>query len=63
MKKFVVFTEIFNDRGCIERWYYGTYNLEEANRVALGLGNEYPIFHCVVPEDEAKEWDIQNLPF
>lgn len=61
MKKYVVYTEILKEEG-IERWYYGTYTRERANEVALQLGNEYPIYHCVIEAEEAVEFGIKNLP-
>lgn len=60
---FTVYTEI-HENGTVERWYYGTYaDRDRANEVALELGGEWPVFHCVCPRDEAEAWGILNLPW
>lgn len=59
--KHVVYTETITENG-IERWYYGTYDEDRANKVALELGGEYPTYHCVCREDEVEELEIKNLP-
>lgn len=59
---FTVFTEI-HENGTVERWYYGTYNDRDfANEVAIDLGNEWPVYHCVCRAEEAEDWGILNLP-
>ena len=59
---YIVYTEIHKD-GEVERWYYGTWPTRDwANKTALELGNKWPVYHCVCPEDEAEEFGIQNLP-
>ena len=59
---YVVYTEI-HENGQVERWYYGTYDTSNrANEVALMLGGEWPIYHCVCDADKAKDFGIQNLP-
>ena len=59
---FIVYTEILGNG--VERWYYGTYeSREEANEVAYELGGKYPIFHCVCATNEAKDYEVMNLPF
>ena len=60
MSKYIVYTEIHHDE--VERWYYGTYDREKANDVALEMGGAYPIYHCVCKEEDAEELNIQNLP-
>lgn len=61
-KMFTVFTEI-HENGRVERWYYGTYNDRDfANEVAIDLGNEWPVYHCVCRAEEAEDWGILNLP-
>lgn len=57
---YIVYTEI-HENG-IERWYYGTYDRHTANEVALALGGEYPIYHCVCKAEEADAFGILNLP-
>lgn len=62
-ERYVVYTQI-HEAGRIERWYYGTYNdRNRANEVAYDLGGEYPVYHCLCKESEAKDYNIQNLPF
>ena len=59
---YIVFSEIHKD-GKVERWYYGTWpDRNSANEVALELGNNWPVYHCVCPEEEAEEFGIQNMP-
>lgn len=58
---FMVITEI-HENGKMERWYYGTYNRARANEVALELGGEWPVYHCVIPANEAESWGVKNLP-
>lgn len=58
----VVYTEIHENEN-IDRWYYGTYkDRDRANEVALELGNEYPIYHCVVSLEDSIKFNIKNLP-
>lgn len=60
---FVVYTEIFHENNNVERWFYGRYpSRNRANEVAMMLGREYPIFHCVVPEEEAIALGVKNMP-
>lgn len=57
----IVFTEIHNENG-VERWYYGKWSdRDRANEVALELGGEWPIYHCVCAEADAEKFGIQNL--
>lgn len=61
--RYVVYTKIHKEDGTIERWYYGVYkNEDRANEVALELGGEYPVYHCICEEEEAKNYGIMNLP-
>ena len=60
--EYIVYTEIL-ENGKVERWYYGTYNRDRANEVALELGGEYPIYHCVCALADAERMGVQNLPF
>lgn len=56
---FVVYTEIIGKE--IERWFYGRYtSYERANEVALALGGEYPIYHCVCKEEDIVRFGIRN---
>ena len=58
---YIVYTEI-HEKGKVERWYYGAYeNSNRANEVALMLGQEYPIFHCVCKAEDAEKLNIQNM--
>lgn len=60
--KYVVFTEI-HDNGKVECWYYDTYpTRDEANEVAYELGGAWPVYHGIVPANEARAWGVQNLP-
>jgi hypothetical protein len=60
---YVVYTEIIGDEE-VERWYYGLYNSKNwANEVALELGHNDNVYHCVCREDEAKDLGIKNLPY
>ena len=60
--KFVVYTEIHENR-TVERWYYGTYDYERANQVAIELGIEpHHIYHCVCAKNEARALKVLNLP-
>lgn len=59
---FIVITEI-HTKTSIERWYYGTWqNGSDARKIALRLGNKWPICHCVIPATEAEIWGVRNLP-
>lgn len=59
---YIVYTEIIKENG-VERWYYGTYReSDRANEVALELGGEHPIYHCVCGAEDAKALKILNLP-
>lgn len=58
---YIVYTEIIGEE--LERWYYGTYTREEANRVAYELGGDYPVYHCVCKAEDAEKFNILNLPF
>lgn len=62
MSEYIVYTEIHHDQGETERWYYGTYTREKANEVAIELGNNYPIYHCVCEEKDAEKFGILNMP-
>lgn len=61
--KYVVYTEIIEESGDIQRWYYGMYNDEHlANEYALGLGHYDNVYHCVCKANEVQELEIKNLP-
>ena len=61
--RYVVYTKIHKEDSSIEKWYYGVYSdSNRANEVALELGAEYPVYHCVCKEDEVKKQGILNLP-
>lgn len=59
--EYIVYTEILENG--VERWYYGTYDYDRANEVALELGSEYPIYHCVCALEDAERMGVKNLPF
>ena len=66
-EKYIVYTEIHNPNGAIERWYYGTFSKDRANDVAEQLGTKIDdfgvrIYHCVCKADLVDCFDIQNLP-
>lgn len=61
MKDYIVYTEIHTG-GDMERWYYGTYDRNRANEVALSLGNDNGVWHCVCKTEEAKALNVLNLP-
>lgn len=57
----IVYTEIHTDSD-VERWYYGVWDdHNRANEVAIALGNNYPVFHCVCSESDANKLGIQNM--
>ena len=59
---YMVITEIVNPDKT-SRWYYGQYkDSNKANEVAISLGNEYPVFHSVIPSEQAAEFGVLNLP-
>lgn len=63
MENYVVYTEMFVNNS-VERWYYGRYDYNRANEMAMELGNDYAsnIFHCVCTMEEARELGVKNLP-
>jgi hypothetical protein len=62
MTEYMVITELFDDR-ITERWYYGTWaDRARAEEVAAELGHGLEVDHIVIRADEARDWDVQNLP-
>lgn len=61
MEDYIVYTEIHAGSD-MERWYYGTYDRNRANEVALNLGNSNSVWHCVCKIEEAKALNVLNLP-
>lgn len=61
--KYVVYTEIIEESGGIQCWYYGMFDNEHiANECALELGQYDNVYHCVCRADEVQELGIKNLP-
>lgn len=59
--KYVVYTEIIENGTC-ERWYYGVYDHDRANEVALELGHGNGMWHCVCALGEVEAMEILNVP-
>ena len=58
---YIVFTESF-EGAQVERWYYGRWaDKNTANEVALDLGGQWPIYHCVCTAEEAVVLGVQNM--
>ena len=61
-EQYVVYTEHTENR--LERWFYGMYNREDANRVAENLnsyGND-EVTRCVCHISDIYRLGIQNIP-
>jgi len=63
--RYIVYTKIHDfNKHTIENWYYGIYNTkDEANEVAYQLGHHDNIWHSICAENEAKDYNILNMPY
>lgn len=61
--EYIIYTEIFGET--IERYYYGSYNRNKANEVAMQMNRSAgsDTHYCVCDMEQAKALEVMYLPF